>query len=299
MNHKKSLCPGMAVLLVGLFALNPSTARADTEKYVIEQVKNNVYRFSFEHYHSAFMVTDEGIVVTDPINEEASNWLKSQLEERFDVPVRYMVYSHNHIDHVMGGDVLDNGDVTVVAHEFAAQDLEWTRVPTAMPELTFSDELTLELGNSSVELRYHGPNNGRGNISMRFMPANVMYVVDWVVLGRMMYKDLPGYDIHGVIASTEELLNSQPFDLFVGGHGATGTQKDVEEYLDYAKALYDAVRDGILAGKDLDVLQAEIQLPDYRHLAMYDEWLPLNIAGVHRTLIDMSYMDRRKTENVQ
>lgn len=299
MIRKKSLWKTLDVFLVGLLALSATTAMADTEEYAIKQVKDNVYRFSYEHYHSAFMVTDEGIVVTDPINEKAANWLKSELAERFDAPVRYMVYSHNHVDHIMGGDVFDSGDVTVVAHEFAAQDLKWTRVPTAMPELTFSDELTLELGNSRVELRYHGPNNGRGNISMRFMPANVVYVVDWVVLGRMMYKDLPGYDIHGVIASTEELLNSQPFDLFVGGHGASGTQQDVEEYLAYTKALYNAVRNGILAGKDLDVLQEEIRLPDYRHLAMYEEWLPLNIAGVHRTLLDMSYMDRRQTEKDQ
>lgn len=299
MIRKKSLWQTLDVFLVGLLALSATTAVADTEEYAIGQVKDNVYRFSYEHYHSAFMVTDEGIVVTDPVNEKAATWLKSELAERFDAPVRYMVYSHNHVDHIMGGDVFDSGDVTVVAHEFAAQDLEWTRVPTAMPELTFSNELTLELGNSSVELRYHGPNNGRGNISMRFMPANVVYVVDWLVLGRMMYKDLPGYDIHGVIASTEELLNSRPFDLFVGGHGASGTQQDVEEYLAYTKALYNAVRNGILAGKSLDVLQEEIRLPDYRHLAMYEEWLPLNIAGVHRTLLNMSYMDRRQTEKDQ
>lgn len=296
MNGKKSHWTGLNVFLMGLLVLSSAIAMADSDTYAIEQVKNNVYRFSYEHYHAAFMVTDEGIVVTDPINDQAATWLKSELAKRFDVPVRYMVYSHNHVDHIMGGTVFDSNEVTVVAHQFAAQDLEWTRVPTAMPELTFSDELTLKLGDSSVELRYRGPNNGRGNISMRFMPANVMYVVDWVVLGRMMYKDLPGYDIHGVIASTEELLNSQPFDRFLGGHGAAGTQEDVEAYLAYTKALYNAVLDGILAGKELDVLQEEIQLPDYRHLSMYEEWLPLNIAGVHRILMDMSYMDRRSTE---
>jgi len=41
------------------------------------------------------------------------------------------------------------------------------------------------------------------------------------------------------------------------------------------------------------VLQHEIRLPDSTDLAMYDEWLPLNVAGVHRTLVEMSYFDRR------
>ncbi|WP_077531049.1 MBL fold metallo-hydrolase [Vreelandella utahensis] len=283
---------GWGFLAVATLVLSSGLAMAE-EQYAIEQVKDNVYRFSYEHYHSAFMVTEQGIVVTDPINEEAASWLKAELAERFDVPVRYMVYSHNHVDHVMGGEVFDSEDVTVVAHEYAAQDLEWTRAPTAMPELTFPDELTLNLGDSRVELTYYGPNNGRGSVSMRFMPANVMYVVDWVVLGRMMYRDLPGYDIHGVIASTRELLNERPFDRFLGGHGVMGTREDVEAYLAYTEVLYNAVRDGMLEGRSLETLKQEIRLPEYSHLSMYEAWLPLNITGVHRTLIDQSYMDRR------
>lgn len=282
---------GFGTLIVVLL-ISPGWAMAD-DQYAIEQVRDNVYRFSYEQYHSVFMVTEQGIVVTDPINEEAATWLKSELADRFEVPVRYMVYSHNHVDHVLGGDVFDSDDVTVVAHEYAAQDLEWTRAPTAMPEMTFPDELTLRLGDSRVELSYYGPNNGRGSVSMRFMPANVMYVVDWVVLGRMMYRDLPGYDIHGVIASTRELLNERPFDRFVGGHGEMGTREDVEDYLAYTEALYNAVLDGMLAGRDLETLKQEIRLPEYSHLSMYEEWLPMNVEGVHRTLIDQSYIDRR------
>ncbi|MEC7816573.1 MAG: MBL fold metallo-hydrolase [Pseudomonadota bacterium] len=285
---------GVAVL-VGLLAQAP-LAHADSG-FRIEAVKDNVYRFSYKHFHSAFMVTDQGIVVTDPINEEAATWLKAELAERFDVPIRYMVYSHNHLDHTSGGQVIDSDDVTVIAHEHAAQDIEWTRLPTAMPELTFPDELTITLGDSSVELTYHGPNNGRGGISMRFMPANVMYVVDWIVLGRMMYQDLPGYDVHGVIASTRDLLNGRPFDHFIGGHGAMGTQQDVENYLAYVEALYQAVVDGVLAGKDLETLQAEIRLPEYSHLSMYEEWLPMNITGIHRMLRDTSYIHWRVNEN--
>lgn len=55
----------------------------------------------------------------------------------------------------------------------------------------------------------------------------------------------------------------------------------------------DAVRDGMLAGKSLAQLQQEITLTDYRDLAMYEEWLPENIKGVHDTLVDMSYFNLR------
>jgi glyoxylase-like metal-dependent hydrolase (beta-lactamase superfamily II) len=280
------------ILAICLLSLAPLPAASQAE-FSIEPMKDDVYRFTAGHYRSVFMVTDEGIFLTDPISEEAATWLRAELRRRFDAPIRYLAYSHNHVDHVLGGEVLAREGVTVIAHEHAAEDLRWTRAPTAMPDLTFSDELVIELGDSRVELRYHGPNNGRGSVSMLFLPARVLFVVDWIVLGRMPYMDLPGYDIHGMIHSTREVLAGPSFDLFVGGHADSGTRDDVQRYLDYLEALFAAVRDGMLAGKTLAELQAGIRLPAFADLRLYEEWLPLNVKGVFETLVDMSYFDRR------
>lgn len=280
----------IALSLLGMTL--PSQAEEATD-YKIEQMKDNVYRFTAGHYHSIFVVTDDGILVTDPINDAAATYLKEELAKRFDVPIRYLVYSHNHIDHTMGGHILAEGDIPLVAHELAAEDLQWTKAPTALPNITFEDSLNLQLGDSEIQLQYHGPNNGRGSVSIRVMPANVLFVVDWIVLGRMPYQNLLGYDIHGMIHSTREVLGAEPFELFIGGHADSGTRKDVEHYLGYLEALYAAVRDGMLAGKTLETLQAEIRLPEYAHLRMYDEWLPMNIAGVYQTLVEQSYFNFR------
>lgn len=266
---------------------------AEQPTYTIENVKGNVYRFVAGHYRSAFLVTDEGIIVTDPLGAEAAKYLSKALKKRFNLPVRYMIYSHNHVDHTQGGEIFAEAGAIVIAHQYAAEDLEWTQAPTAMPSMTFRDEMTVELGKHQVKLRYHGPNNGRGSISMRFLPENVIHVVDWIVLGRMMYQDLPGYDIHGVIRSTREVLAMELFDILIGGHADMGSREDVEHYLGYIESLYDAVRDGMLAGKSLQQLQQEVRLPEYSDLKMYEEWLPLNVAGVHRTLNDMSYFNLR------
>jgi glyoxylase-like metal-dependent hydrolase (beta-lactamase superfamily II) len=283
----------LALLAIALLLVSPAPTRG-AEDYRLERMKGNVYRFTAGKYHSALMVTEAGIFLTDPINPAAARWLRTELESRFDLPLRYLAYSHNHIDHVLGGQELADEATTVIAHAFAAEDLAWTRVPTAKPDITFHDSLLLELGDSHVELKYHGPNNGRGSVSMRFMPANVLFVVDWIVLGRMPYQDLPGYDIHGMIRSTREVLTATPFALFIGGHGKPGTRDDVARYLQYLEALYNAVLDGMLEGKSLPTLQAEISLPDFRDLERYEEWLPLNVAGVYRTLDNMSYLRMRE-----
>ena len=86
---------------------------------------------------------------------------------------------------------------------------------------------------------------------------------------------------------------SLDWDIFVGGHAEIGDRADVRRYLDYLEALYAAVRDGMIAGKSLEALQNDIRLEKYSDLKNYEEWLPLNIAGVYRMLADQSYMLRR------
>ena len=279
-------------IFLGLFILCVVCPPALAQDYQIDLVRGNVYRFTAGNYRSVFMTTDTGIVLSDPINKKAATWLKQELTRRFDQPIRYVIYSHNHPDHVYGGEVFDGTGVQFIAHQLARADLVNTKAQTRIPNLVFKDEMVLYLGDSQVRLRYHGRNNGRGSISMLFEPAGVLHVVDWIVLGRMPYKDLQGYDIQGMIDSTKEVLNMD-FDVFVGGHAQTGQKEDVQQYLGYLEALYNSVLEGVRAGKDLESLQKDIRLDAYSNLSMYEEWLPLNIQGVYQTLVDESYILKR------
>lgn len=261
--------------------------------FSITPVKDNLYQFSNGTHHAVFVVTDEGIALTDPISKAAAKWLKGELKSRFDVPVRYVIYSHNHPDHVYGGEVFAEPGVSFIAHQWARDDLLATQADTEIPELVFNDEMRIFLGDTQIDLRYHGPNNGKGSISINFPQQRVLHVVDWIVLGRMPYKTLPGYDIRGMINSTRDVL-AMDFDILVGGHADTGNKDDVRFYLSYLEQLYEAVLDGMRKGKSLQQLQQEIRLDEFESLKMYEEWLPLNIEGVYNDLIDQSYLHLRQ-----
>ena len=88
----------MAIFLGTLLAGAPAQA----EGYTISSVRDGLDRFTAGNSHSMFWVTDDGIVVIDTIDSGAASWLKSELESRFALPVRYVIYSHNHFDHIYG-----------------------------------------------------------------------------------------------------------------------------------------------------------------------------------------------------
>lgn len=93
----------------------------------IVQIDGDLYRARNNNYFSIFLVTPEGIVLADPINTAFATWLKQEFATRFKVPVRYVIYSHSHWDHVEGGAVFAE-TATFVAHENVAKNMDG-RIP--------------------------------------------------------------------------------------------------------------------------------------------------------------------------
>jgi len=262
------------------------------EPYQIENISGEVYRFIDDRHRSIFINTSEGIIVTDPLNDSAAKWLKKSLEQRFHKPVTFVIYSHNHSDHVYGGKHFDEPGTVFIAHQLAYQDMVTTQAKTKLPNLFFASEMTLVSGEHEIELRYHGPNDGRGSISMLVKPEKVMFVVDWIVLGRMPWQKLWSYDIQGMINSTHEVLDLD-FETFIGGHADIGNKADVKRYLEYLEHLYTQVIKGIQQGKSLESIQQQADLSDYSDLTNYEAWREDNIEGVYKRLLNESGMGWR------
>lgn len=81
----------------------------------IVHVTGDVYRANNGNWWAIFMVTPDGIILGDPLNVPFATWLKGELDDRFGLPVRYVVYSHSHWDHAEGGRVFAD-TATFVAH---------------------------------------------------------------------------------------------------------------------------------------------------------------------------------------
>ncbi len=100
-------------------APNPAWSQFSTaaDHYGAYEIGAGVYLFVYRGTNGLFMVTDEGVIVVDPISEEAAPKFLAAIRAVTDAPIKYLVYSHWHWDHIQGGQVFKDAGATIIAHE--------------------------------------------------------------------------------------------------------------------------------------------------------------------------------------
>lgn len=267
--------------VVTLLFCGVSLAQTDAKRS-ITKIAGDLYRFQNDFHYSVFLVTSEGIIVSDPINADAARWLKAELAKRFNKPIRYMIYSHDHVDHIAGGEVFADTAI-VVAHENAKADIIAEQRPTAVPDITFSDQMTIELGGKRVELSYVGRSHSDNMIVMRFPAERALFAVDFIPVKSVAWKNMTDAyipDWMNAIARVEAM----DFDILVPGHGGLGTKADATAFRGYMEILYAAVLKGAREGKSLEAMQQSIRLEKYKDWHNHDTQLALNIEGMYNQI---------------
>lgn len=94
-----------AVLLLCVLASVVSGVLAQQQQPTrgIVNITGQLYRAQNDNHYTVFLVTPEGIIMSDPINRDFGRWLKGEIASRFKVPVRYVLYTHRDWDHASGG----------------------------------------------------------------------------------------------------------------------------------------------------------------------------------------------------
>lgn len=269
-----------AALAVSTAFLPVEATAQDAPKRAITQIAGDLYRFQNNFHFSVFLVTPEGVIATDPINADAALWLKEQIAQRFAQPVRYVVLSHDHADHSAGAEVFADTAV-VVAHDNAKKTIVGEKRPTAVPEITFSEHMKIELGGKSVELIYPGRSHSDNLIVMHFPEERAVFTVDFISVNRLPYRDLSDSYFPDWIDAIKrvELID---FDILVPGHGPVGTKADASAHRAYLEELYSQVVEAARAGQSVEEMKRNITMEKFKGWGQYEAWRALNIEGVYR-----------------
>ncbi len=243
----------------------------------ITNIAGDVWRFQNKFHFSVFVVTTEGVVVTDPINADVAAWVEAEIASRFAKPVTHLVYSHSHGDHASGGAVFTD-TATVIAQENAPAEIDGVA-----PDIRFSERMSFSVGDHSFELTALGPGHGSDMLAMVIRPEGVAYIVDVVSPGRLPYKDFPGADIGGLIEQTRR-VEALDFAIMAPGHSRLGDKADATQAREYVEWLRAAVAAELNAGKSADEVVAGLDTSAYQDWGAYAMWRDLNIQGMARWL---------------
>lgn len=122
----------------------------DTVAPTLVHIKDNLYRHTngagLAVHSGLVMITDEGAVVVDAGATCAAEWLNNEIKTRFNVPVKYVVLTHAHADHMAGSQVFQKAGATIVANQRAIEPTVGEKLPYAVPNRVFDKDMTISIG---------------------------------------------------------------------------------------------------------------------------------------------------------
>ncbi len=239
---------------------------------------DNVYVFRYGNHQAMFVVTSAGVIATDPISygrPQAATTYIDEIKKVSSQPIKYLIYSHHHFDHIAGGKPFKDAGATVLAHRRAAERLAILKDPhTVLPDETMGDQKTIKLGDTTLELTYTGLNHSDSSIVMRLPAQKIIFAVDFIPVG-----SVPG---RGMIDSYplewEDSLKrvlAMEWDRIIPGHpgpgGRLGTKQDVQNLLTFLQDASAEVKKAAQAGGCWDKVEKELKLPKYESWPGYEQ----------------------------
>src|SRR3954451_11295434 len=178
-----AILAGLAAM-IGTAAAQNAPAPATSTKKV--DGTDNIYLFRYGGHQSIFIVTPQGVIATDPISllRPAKPYIDA-IKAVTDKPVKYVIYSHHHYDHIAGGKPFKDLGATFIAHRRAKERfLELKKQNALLPDVVMPDQVvedkkSIVLGGTTLELSFVGRNHSDNSLVMRLPKEKLAFVVDF------------------------------------------------------------------------------------------------------------------------
>ena len=125
----RALFTSVSAALLATALSSPATAQAQRPQIETRKVEgtDNVYIFRNGNHQSIFIVTKDGVIATDPVaygRPTGGQQYVDEIKKVTDKPIKYLIYSHHHFDHIAGGKAFKDAGATILAHQQAKARLE-------------------------------------------------------------------------------------------------------------------------------------------------------------------------------
>jgi glyoxylase-like metal-dependent hydrolase (beta-lactamase superfamily II) len=171
-------------------------------------------------------------------------------------PIRFVVITHWHPDHVGGNEALGKAGAVIIAQDgvrsrmgeaqfVEAYDVKVPQSPkAALPVVTFADSLSLHLNGDDLEAFHVGNAHTDGDAIVWWDKANAVHLGDLFYAGGYPFIDLgSGGSLAGVVAAIEQVLaRADAKTVVIPSHGPVSSRADLAAYRDMLVAVGRRVR---------------------------------------------------------
>jgi glyoxylase-like metal-dependent hydrolase (beta-lactamase superfamily II) len=277
---------GLATALIAIGFTTIAQGQATPPRPQIETKKvegtDNVYIFRNGNHQAMFIVTNDGVIASDPVGygrPTAGQDYIAEIKKVTDKPIRYLIYSHHHFDHIAGGKPFKDAGATIIAHRRAKERLDVLKDPhTPVPDEVVGDEgRKITLGGTTIELQYHGLNHSDSTLVTYLPKEKIVFIVDTIPVGAFPGRGF--IDIYPL--ETEDFIKkvlAMDWDRMIPGHpgpgGRLGTKDDARNLLALMQEASAEIRKAAQEGKCWEPTEKEFKMPKYESWPNYANGLP-------------------------
>ena len=315
----------MFLILIGLAAPVPGFPedhpnRPPADAFQVSRLPGNVHVLYGKGGNVGFYVGPDAVLVVDSQYRDAAPGILDEIRKITDRPVKYLLNTHHHSDHV-GGNTAFRPFSLILAHDnvrkrmlaapaeilrdypgrmekareagdakgekFYADQIDWARKVSveeiAAPFLTFDSEMRLFLGEEVVQIWHTPPGHTDGDSVVYFEKARVLHGGDLVWNRVIPYVDVKaGSSPKGHAAALDEIIRRLPSDVkVIPGHGQVMDLEGLRAFRRYFADLLDGAGKAKSAGVSREEFLKTVDLAAYREYGGYASRFKDNCAAAY------------------
>jgi quinoprotein relay system zinc metallohydrolase 2 len=300
-----------SAVLAAAVVLGTTAGRAQTAALPVTEIASGIFVHNGVHEEASaanddaianigFIIGDETVAVIDPGGSFAEgSALRAAIRARTDRPIRYVILTHVHPDHIFGTAAFRNDHPDFVGHaklpgalaqrgDYYLRRLhsnlgdEANGTEIVPPTVLVADRLELDLGGRRLMLRAHGPAHTDNDLTVFDQNTRTFWLADLLFVERIPVID---GSLVGWLKQLDE-LNAISADRAVPGHGPVSVPwpAAAEPERRYLEAVAHDTRAAIKAGIGIANAYQHVANSERGHWLLFDEYHPRNVTASYKEL---------------